>query len=105
MKDKIVKLPDLKILESPSGLLDFYIALGYDRESDKVVKPMNVLLSTKDQLKALQSFQEGFRNEEGILTDDDKLGASLLFMNNGPSGDEGVEDGTVKLVGEWLVKE
>ena len=76
MKNKIVKLPEIKILESTSGLLEFYIALGYDKTSDKVIKPMNVLLSTKDQLKGLQSFQEAFRNEDGILTDNDRLGAS-----------------------------
>lgn len=96
-----VKLPDLSIVECQSGLMKFYEALGYDKEDEYLLRPMDILLNKDDQLELLQRLKEGFRDEIGELSKDDSVGVNLLFMNNGPSSDEGIERGTVRLVDGW----
>lgn len=98
---KIVKLPDLGIVECESGLMKFYEALGYDKESEYLLRPMDILLNKDDHLEILQRFKKSFADNKGYLSKDDEIGISFLFMNNGPSSDEGIEKGTVKLVDGW----
>lgn len=62
---------------------------------------MDILLHEEDQLELLNRFKNSFRDENGYISKDDSIGISFLFMNNGPSSDEGVERGTVKLIDGW----
>lgn len=101
MNYKIVNLPDLSIVECQSGLMKFYEALGYDKESEYLLRPMDILLHKDDQLELLERYKKAFQDENGELSKDDAVGLSFLFMNSGPSSDEGIKRGTVKLVDGW----
>ena len=99
MNDKfeIVKLPNLDILATESHLLGFYEVLGFDNDKHQSLNPSKVIMNLEDQKKAVEVFRSGFEEK-------DIVGALMLFMNNGPSGDESVEKGTVKLEDGWITK-
>lgn len=101
MDYKLVKLPDLSIVECQSGLMKFYEALGYDKESEYLLRPMDILLNNEDQLELLQRYKKAFEDENGELSKDNSIGINFLFMNSGPSSDEGIGRGTVKLLDGW----
>lgn len=94
---KTVELPDLEIFtkEKGAGIMAFYKTLGFDNDVHNSLDPTKVILNTKDHSNAIDKFKSIFKG-------DDVTGSMLLFMNKGPSGDNSVKEGFVKLVDGWV---
>lgn len=89
-----VKLPDIRGKHPVNKLMNFYADLGWDGKQN--LDPKKVVINESDWLKAVKKM------ESARMTQDERIGAGLMFTNKGPSGSNKVERGRVKLMKGWV---
>jgi hypothetical protein len=91
---KTTKFPEFEIGESAEeSLLNFYVALGWDRK-----QPLNVR-------KVVINYNQAMELSEKIQSKEESQNAAgLFYLNYGPSPNEDIPYGKVKLYDGWLTE-
>jgi len=88
------KLPDIRGKHPVNKLMNFYADLGWDGQQN--LEPQKVVVNESDWLKLVKKM------ESARMTEDERIGAGLMFTNKGPSGSNKVKRGKVKLIKGWV---
>lgn len=92
---KTINFPEFEQGENATeSLLNFYVSLGWDRQQN--LNPRKVVINNKQALELIDKIT----SEE-----DDKAKVNLMYLNFGPSPDEDIQYGKIKLRSGWLQNE
>lgn len=87
------KVGDIEI--AINKIKEFYKELGWD-EAISELNPTKIKVNRKDYLKMGDDFKSNGTNN------DEKMGLSMIWMNYGPSVDDTVKEGTVRVYKDFF---
>lgn len=89
---KTINFPEFEIGENAvESLLNFYSALGWDREQN--LNPRKVVINNKQALELIDKISS---------EKDDKSKVNLMYLDYGPSPDQDIPYGKIKLRNGWM---
>lgn len=89
---KTIKFPEFEQGENATeSLLNFYVALGWDREQN--LNPRKVVINNKQALELIDKISS---------EQEDKSKVNLMYLNYGPSPDQDIPYGKIKLRNGWM---